>query len=120
MFSEGSARWHYALLLMDRLAARGWRGVVPHFRGCGGTPNVQPRAAHHSGDHEEVGAMLAELRKRVGPGVPMYAVGISLGGSALINWIGRAGSDAQRMLVASPRSRSRSTSWPPVSPSARA
>ena len=84
---------------MDRVAAMGWRGVVPHFRGCGGTPNLQPRA-YHSGDHEEVGAMLAALRQRVDPRTPMYAVGVSLGGSALINWIGRAGGDAAPMLVA--------------------
>jgi uncharacterized protein len=96
---EGSAQSHYALLLMMLLAERGWRGVVPHFRGCGGTPNVKPRA-YHSGDYEEVGAMLRELRARVGPATPMYAAGVSLGGSALLNWIGRAGSDAQRMLVA--------------------
>lgn len=96
---EGNAQSHYSLLLMDRLAARGWRGVVPHFRGCGGTPNLKPRA-YHSGDYEDVGAMLAQLRQRAGPRVPMYAVGVSLGGSALINWIGRAGSEAQRMLVA--------------------
>ena len=25
------------------------------------------------------------------PGTPLYAVGVSLGGSALLNWIGRAG-----------------------------
>lgn len=96
---EGSAQSHYSLELMTLLAQRGWRGVVPHFRGCGGTPNVKPRA-YHSGDHEEVGAMLRELRARVGPATPMHAVGISLGGSALLNWIGRAGGDAQRMLVA--------------------
>jgi predicted alpha/beta-fold hydrolase len=96
---EGSAQSHYALLLMMLAAERGWRGVVPHFRGCGGTPNVKPRA-YHSGDYEEVGAMLRELRARVGPATPMYAAGVSLGGSALLNWIGRAGSDAQRMLVA--------------------
>ncbi|MFO1323866.1 MAG: alpha/beta fold hydrolase [Burkholderiales bacterium] len=96
---EGGAQSHYALLLMERLAARGWRGVVPHFRGCGGTPNVRPRA-YHSGDYEEVEAMLAELRARVDPRTPMYAVGVSLGGSALLNWIGRAGTSASRTLVA--------------------
>jgi len=96
---EGGAQSHYALMLMAVLAARGWRGVIPHFRGCGGEPNLLPRA-YHSGDHDEVAAMLAALRERVGPGTPMYAVGVSLGGSALLNWVGRAGDDAQRVLVA--------------------
>lgn len=96
---EGNARSHYSLLLMQHLAARRWRGVVPHFRGCGGMPNLRPRA-YHSGDHEEVGAMLAALRARVDPRTPVYAVGVSLGGSALLNWIGREGAEAQRTLVA--------------------
>ena len=87
---EGGARSHYSLVLMQHLAARGWRGVVPHFRGCGGEPNLLPRA-YHSGDHEEVGAMLAQLGVRAGEDAPMYAVGVSLGGSALLNWLGRAG-----------------------------
>ena len=52
---------------MALLAAHGWRGVVPHFRGCGGAPNTRPRA-YHSGDHEEIGQMLAAIRARVAPG----------------------------------------------------
>jgi len=96
---EGGAQSHYARLLMQHVAARGWRGVVPHFRGCGGTPNLRPRA-YHSGDHEEVGAMLEEIGRRIDPGTPVYAVGVSLGGSALLNWIGRAGADAGRRLRA--------------------
>ena len=87
---EGSSGSHYALALMARLAQLGWRGVVPHFRGCGGEPNRRPRA-YHSGDHEEIAAMLAAVRVRVGPRTPIYAFGVSLGGSALLNWVGRAG-----------------------------
>ena len=87
---EGSSRSHYALALMTRLAALGWRGVVPHFRGCGGETNLMPRA-YHSGDHAEIGAMLAAVRARVDPGTPVFAFGVSLGGSALLNWVGRSG-----------------------------
>ena len=96
---EGGAQSQYAVQLMALLAAHGWRGVVPHFRGCGGAPNARPRA-YHSGDHEEIGQMLAAVRARVAPGTPLYAVGVSLGGSALLNWIGRAGRDGARTLVA--------------------
>ncbi len=96
---EGSAQSHYALYTMALLARRGWRGVVPHFRGCGGAPNRRPRA-YHSGDHEEIGAMLAAVRTRVGLRTPLYAIGISLGGSALLNWVGRAGPSASTVLVA--------------------
>ena len=85
--------------MMALLAAHGWRGVVPHFRGCGGEPNRLPRA-YHSGDHEEIGRCSRAVRARVAPGTPLYAVGVSLGGSALLNWIGRAGRDGARTLVA--------------------
>jgi uncharacterized protein len=84
---EGSVSSHYAAALMHRVRALGWRGVVPHFRGCSGEPNRLPRA-YHSGDYAEVGWMLARIRELV-PDVPLYAAGVSLGGSALLNWLGR-------------------------------
>ena len=62
---EGSSGSHYARALMHALAELGWRGVIPHFRGCGGEPNLRPRA-YHSGDYEEIGAMLAAIRARAG------------------------------------------------------
>ncbi len=83
----------------DEHAARvGWMGVVAHFRGCGGELNQQPRA-YHSGDHEEIDALLAAVRERV-PNAPLYAVGVSLGGSALVNWLGRQGRGAAAVLNA--------------------
>jgi len=90
---EGGATSPYAVALMEALAAIGWKGVVPHFRGCGGLDNRRPRA-YHLGDHEEVGAMLAAVRERVGPQVTLHAAGVSLGGSALLNWLGREGARA--------------------------
>jgi len=96
---EGSSGSHYALTLMVRLAALGWRGIVPHFRGCGGEPNRLPRA-YHSGDHAEVAAMIKAIRARVDPLTPVFAFGMSLGGSALLNWLGRAGADAANTISA--------------------
>ena len=87
---EGGSGSHYARELFACLGRRRWQGVVPHFRGCPGIPNRLPRA-YHSGDHEEIGAMLDAIRARVGAQVPIAAVGVSLGGSALLNWLGRAG-----------------------------
>jgi predicted alpha/beta-fold hydrolase len=85
---EGNSYSHYARALLVELANLGWRGVVPHFRGCAGEPNRRPRA-YHSGDYEEVGAMLAAIRARVTAQTKLYACGVSLGGSALLNWLGR-------------------------------
>jgi uncharacterized protein len=96
---ESSSRAHYALALMARIRALGWGGVVPHFRGCGGEPNRTPRA-YHSGDHAEIGAMLEAVRRRVDPRTTVFAFGLSLGGSALLNWLGRAGASAGSLISA--------------------
>jgi predicted alpha/beta-fold hydrolase len=95
---EGSSSSHYALALMGELAMAGWRGVIPHFRGCSGEPNRKPRA-YHSGDYTEVGWMLERIRAAA-PFAPLFAVGVSLGGSALLNWLGREESRAKKMLAA--------------------
>jgi uncharacterized protein len=96
---EGSSGSHYAMALMARLAEMGWRGVVSHFRGCGGEPNRMPRA-YHSGDHAEIAAILAAVRVRVDPHTPVFAFGVSLGGSALLNWAGRAGAEGAKTVSA--------------------
>ena len=96
---EGGSTSHYARALLTHLHARRYRGVVPHFRGCGGAPNRLPRA-YHSGDYEEVGAMLAHIRASVDPASRIFAVGVSLGGSALLNWLGREEANASRYLSA--------------------
>ena len=99
---EGSSGSHYARSLMVAVAAAGWRGVIPHFRGCGGEPNRRLRA-YHSGDHEEIAAMLDTLDARLcaaGESGPRYAVGVSLGGSALLNWLARVGDGARARVAA--------------------
>lgn len=89
---EGSSDSPYARSLMRLVAARGWNGVVPHFRGCSGEPNLLPRA-YHSGDAEEIGWILERLASRH-PGVARYAAGVSLGGNALLLWLGTRGEAA--------------------------
>jgi predicted alpha/beta-fold hydrolase len=95
---EGSSGSHYARALFDRLPALRWRGVVPHFRGCADEPNRLPRA-YHSGDHDEIAAMLDALRARAGAGTALYVAAVSLGGSAFLNWLGRAGDAARRIVT---------------------
>jgi predicted alpha/beta-fold hydrolase len=95
---EGNSSSHYALALMAHLASIGWRGVVPHFRGCSGEPNRRLRA-YHSGDYTEVAWMLATIRAHA-PAAPLFAAGVSLGGSALLNWLGREGQRAGSLLCA--------------------
>ncbi len=94
---EGSSRSHYAQAFAEVAAQAGTDYVVPHFRGCSGELNLAPRA-YHSGDHEEIGWMLAGLRRAHGG--PILAVGISLGGNALMRWAAEAGESASREVAA--------------------
>ncbi|MDP2241182.1 MAG: alpha/beta fold hydrolase [Burkholderiales bacterium] len=93
---EGSSRSHYALALMHAVRARGWRGVVVHFRGCSGEMNRLPRA-YHSGDSTEIDWILRRL-KRLCPHAPLHAVGVSLGGNALLKWLGETGASARELV----------------------
>jgi predicted alpha/beta-fold hydrolase len=88
---EGTSRSHYALAFADEAARRGLAFAVPHFRGCSGELNRAPRA-YHSGDFEEIGWILQRLRARAG--APLWAVGVSLGGNALLRWAQEAGQSA--------------------------
>jgi len=82
---EGSSNSHYARALMAAVQARGWHGAIPHFRGCSGEANLAPRF-YHSGDAEELDWIIRRLRPRY-PG-PFYVAGVSLGGNALLRWLG--------------------------------
>jgi uncharacterized protein len=95
---EGSSRSHYALSLMHETRARGWRGVVVHFRGCGGRPNRLPRA-YHSGDFREVHWILERFAAQF-EATPRFAVGVSLGGNALLKWLAAEGAAAAHLLRA--------------------
>lgn len=87
---EGSSRSHYAVELMKAVQARGWHGVVAHFRGCGGVTNTAP-VFYHSGDSAEIAFMLETLAVRYRT---VYAAGVSLGGNALAKYMGEQGADA--------------------------
>jgi len=89
---EGSSKSHYARSIVGHAAGLGWRCVVPHFRGCSGEINRLPRA-YHSGDHAEIDWILRRLRSNA-PESSLDAVGVSLGGNALLKWLGEAGSGA--------------------------
>ncbi len=94
---EGSSQSHYAEAYADEAQRKGWQMAVPHFRGCSGELNWAPRA-YHSGDHEEIGWILQKMRdQHTGP---IYAVGISLGGNALMCWAGEMGHAATSVVNA--------------------
>lgn len=94
---EGSSASHYARAFANWCRENGWRYAVPHFRGCSGELNLAPRA-YHSGDFEEIGWVLQRMRTQHQG--PMVAVGVSLGGNALLRWAEEAGGTASQTVRA--------------------
>jgi predicted alpha/beta-fold hydrolase len=94
---EGSSDSHYAQAFAGYAREHGLAYAVPHFRGCSGELNRAPRA-YHSGDFEEIGWILARFRVRHAG--PIVAVGVSLGGNALMRWAGEMGDAASRVVSA--------------------
>jgi predicted alpha/beta-fold hydrolase len=90
---EGNINSPYAAGMLHALHAAGWRAVLLHFRGCSGVPNRLPRA-YHSGDTAHLEVFFDLVAKRE-PGVPIAAVGFSLGGNALLKWLGETGDSAR-------------------------
>ena len=95
---EGDSRSHYARALLQALRARGWCGAVAHFRGCSGTPNRLPRA-YHSGDHAEINWILRRFADEH-PHAARFAVGVSLGGNALLKWLAATRLEAANIILA--------------------
>ncbi len=94
---EGSVDSQYVQAFAAVAAERGWAFAMPYFRGCSGELNLAPRA-YHSGDYEEIGWMLGQLR--AAHRGPMIAAGVSLGGNALLRWAQEAGEEARRTVQA--------------------
>ncbi len=95
---EGSTRRRYMLVTYRELLARGLHPIGMNFRACSGEPNRLPRF-YHSGDTEDVRHVIEHLADRFG-GVPMGAIGISLGGNVLLKYLGEEGLGAERRLRA--------------------
>lgn len=63
-----------------------------HFRGCSGEPNRLARA-YHSGDTADIAFFIKALKRRCGT-FPVAAIGYSLGGNALLKYLGEQGKDS--------------------------
>jgi predicted alpha/beta-fold hydrolase len=95
---EGSSQSHYARAITAHATSLGWQGAVVHFRGCSGELNLAPRA-YHSGDSDEIDWILRALHSQH-PGRPLVVSGVSLGGNALLKWLGERGEDAAFVAAA--------------------
>lgn len=92
---EGSSASQYAVAFADFAAEHRIPFAVPHFRGCSGELNHAPRA-YHSGDHEEIDWILSRFADEY-PQRSLMAVGVSLGGNALLCWAGQSGTGGHRV-----------------------
>lgn len=92
---EGSSDSHYARALAGEALRQGVRLAMPHWRGCSGDANRRPRA-YHSGDSDEVDWILKKLIQSAGP---LCAIGVSLGGNALLKWLGERGEKARALVL---------------------
>jgi predicted alpha/beta-fold hydrolase len=90
---EGSAESAYVKETCRALWDRGIRAVAMNFRGCSGEPNRLPRF-YHAGDTGDVAHVL-ELVAARHPGVPLGAVGFSLGANVLLKYLGEQGDESR-------------------------
>lgn len=84
---EGSSESPYARGLAKLLTQYQCYAGIVHFRGCSGEHNKNLRA-YHSGEIEDFGFVLDAMLERF-PNRPIAAVGYSIGGSVLLNHLGR-------------------------------
>lgn len=95
---EGGRPSHYVQATAWVCQSMGWRMMLAHFRGCSGEINLAPRA-YHSGDYAEIDWILKRAAA-IAPTVPTVAMGVSLGGNALMHWAARLGVDARATVQA--------------------
>ncbi len=85
---------------MRRLACKLWRcgirAVRMNMRGCGSGQGLA-RQPYHSGQSDDVQAVLADLRQET-PQSPLTAIGFSLGGNLVLKLAGELGEDASDYL----------------------
>ncbi|HVR44100.1 MAG TPA: alpha/beta fold hydrolase [Thermoanaerobaculia bacterium] len=91
---EGSSYSVYVQGVLRLLSERGIPATVMNYRSCAREPerlrrmipNRTPRL-YHSGETEDLGLLVAELRRRA-PGTRLGAIGVSIGGNILLKWLG--------------------------------
>jgi len=88
---EGSNQSHYTKGLALALQRAGFRTALLNFRGSHQQPNRLPRA-YHSGETGDMD-FVARLLKQREPTTTLFALGFSLGGNALLKWLGEDNKD---------------------------
>ena len=99
---EGSTDRYYIANLMTELKKAGFSSAALNFRGCGSRLNKQPRF-YHSGETGDYRTFFKWISDSF-PEKEIYAVGFSLGGNALVKYLGEEGKEAKvnRAVAVSP------------------
>jgi uncharacterized protein len=101
---EGSSYSVYIQGVLSIIAQRGFSATAINFRSCARDPdrasrmlpNRRPRF-YHSGETGDFDFVVRTLRTRT-PNTPLVAFGASLGGNALLKWLGE--NSGQRLIAA--------------------
>ncbi|HEX6559426.1 MAG TPA: hypothetical protein VF021_08180, partial [Longimicrobiales bacterium] len=95
---EGSAQRGYAINVYTELARHGIASVGLNFRSCSGELNRTARS-YHSGETEDIRFVVEQLRVRY-PDAPIGGIGFSLGGNALLKYLGEEADAGRQTLQA--------------------
>ena len=93
---EGSSESGYARSMAAAALAAGYVAHSYNMRGCGGSP-WNPQANYHSGQTGDL-LHVARERRRLS-GLPIYAVGYSLGGNVVLKLAGELGAEGPSLLA---------------------
>ena len=101
---EGCSQSRTLRVFAHGFAGMGWSVAAPHFRSCGGLMNKFPRA-YHAGDRRDIRAILHYCQGAFVHARPLFAIGVSLGGNALVKHLahpeGRKNPVARAAIVVS-------------------
>lgn len=82
---HGSKNSHYIKGMFQRIIQKGWIGVLIHFRGCSGRPNLFSYS-YHCGYTDDIHYFTSQLTKRY-PQSNLAIIGYSLGGNVLAKYL---------------------------------
>lgn len=82
---EGSKESHYAKGILSAIQAKGWIGLLMHFRGCSGRPN-RHISSYHSGDTRDIRYLSSLLKQRY-QACTFGLIGYSLGGNVAVKYL---------------------------------
>lgn len=96
---EGSIDSHYIQHMHRALLEQNFGVLTMHYRGCGRELNRFARG-YHAGDIADFSHMLSTLVRERYPNRPLFAVGFSIGGNVLLNYLARTQDSALMAGVA--------------------